>query len=56
MRDVTITFKATRELADWLATLGAQSDSTRSNCCFTLLTAAMYNQTADTIRIMKARA
>jgi hypothetical protein len=55
MRDVTITFKATPELAQWLATLGAQSDSTRSNTVYTILVAAMHNQTADMVRILKAR-
>ena len=54
MRDVTITFKATAELADWLAQLGAASDNTRSNTVFTLLVAAQHGQTADMVRILQA--
>ena len=52
---VVISFRATPELAEWLATLGAATDNTRANTCFTILTAAMYGQTADMVKIMERR-
>ncbi len=55
MREKVITFKATAELADWLAQLGAATHSTRSNVCFTLLVAAQHGQAADMVRIMRER-
>ena len=50
-----ITFRAPYAMAQALATMGADTDNTRSNLCYLLLAAALSGNADETVAILKAR-
>ncbi len=51
-RNAVVTFRATQEMADALAQLGGDTENSRSNVVFLIVTAALHGSAPDMLRLL----